>query len=71
VDRPQLQEFLGQDGPPLLFETMVFVAGIGELRVRYETWDEAAAGHRLIVDTIHRQLETAIDHADALLGHLT
>jgi hypothetical protein len=65
------KNFLDETAPPLLFETMVFVAGIGELRVRYETWDEAAAGHRLIVDTIHRQHETAIDHADALLGHLT
>jgi len=48
--------FLGLDhsfgeGPPLLFETMVFSEDgetIGRLD-RYATWDEAAAGHELMI----------------------
>jgi len=43
--------FLGLDnslfghGPPMLFETMVFVMGAGQDCERYATWDEAEAGH--------------------------
>jgi hypothetical protein len=37
----------GDDGPPLLFETMVFGADGGEgFCQRYATWREAEAGHR-------------------------
>ena len=41
--------FLG-DGPPLIFETMVFGASAldGE-QDRYSTWDEAEAGHAAMV----------------------
>jgi hypothetical protein len=49
--------FLGLDhsfgnGPPLIFETMVF-GGIhdGEC-TRYSTWDQAVAGHRIMVKKI-------------------
>jgi hypothetical protein len=43
--------FLGLDhsffghGPPMLFETMVFVNGSSVDCERYATWDEAEAGH--------------------------
>ena len=50
--------FLGLDhsfgrGPPLLFETLVFLEDdeTGECW-RYATWDEAEAGHRRAVDDI-------------------
>ena len=33
------------DGPPLLFETMVFGGEHDEEQERYATWDEAVAGH--------------------------
>lgn len=33
------------DGPPILFETVVFVNGSGGDMERYCTWDEAEAGH--------------------------
>jgi|SRR6185503_9265685 len=33
------------DGPPLLFETMVFGGPLDGEMDRYSTWDEAAAGH--------------------------
>jgi len=32
-------------GPPLLFETMLFVNGAEQGVERYATWDEAEAGH--------------------------
>jgi hypothetical protein len=41
--------FMGIDhgfgGPPVLFETMLFVNGSSVDCERYATWDEAAAGH--------------------------
>jgi hypothetical protein len=33
------------DGPPLLFETMVFRGGLSDEVRRYSTWDEAVRGH--------------------------
>jgi hypothetical protein len=46
--------FLGLDhgfgGGPLWFETMVFLgAGTEDFSERYETWDEAVAGHERAV----------------------
>ena len=43
--------FLGMDhqfgeGPPLLFETMVFGGKFDDECERYSTWDEAEAGHK-------------------------
>lgn len=33
------------DGPPLLFETMIFGGPHDDYQERYATWDEAEAGH--------------------------
>lgn len=33
------------DGPPLLFETMIFGGVHNEYQERYSTWEEAEAGH--------------------------
>jgi hypothetical protein len=46
--------FLGLDhsfgtGPPLLFESMVVGGPAEGLQARYSTWDEAQAGHDLLV----------------------
>ena len=52
--------FLGLDhnffrlGPPLLFETVVFIAGEGRDMTRYATWDEAVAGHDATVREVFR-----------------
>ena len=51
--------FLGLDhsyghGPPLLFETMVFVNGVSETCDRYSTWAEAEEGHARQVDAIFK-----------------
>ena len=37
------------DGPPLLFETMVFHAGDGQKQWRWSTWHEAEQGHEAAV----------------------
>lgn len=63
--------FLGLDhrfsdhGPPLVFETMVFVGGDGGaiLGQRYSTWSDALIGHRAKV----RELDEAAATANALL----
>ena len=34
------------DGPPLLFETMIFGGPHDEYQERYSTWDEAEEGHK-------------------------
>jgi hypothetical protein len=46
--------FLGLDhsfgqGPPLLFESMVFGGEDDGEMVRYSTWEEAETGHKLLV----------------------
>lgn len=43
--------FLGLDhsfggGPPLLFETMIFGGGHDDYCERFETWEQAEAGHQ-------------------------
>ena len=40
------------DGPPVLFETMVFHDGDGQECWRYCTWDAAQAGHEQVVAAI-------------------
>jgi hypothetical protein len=40
------------DGPPLLFETMVFGGRLGDEVWRYSTWDEAVAGHHEAVKMV-------------------
>jgi hypothetical protein len=49
--------FLGMDhawgdGPPLLFETMIFGGEASELQWRWTTWEEAEVGHKRIVETL-------------------
>lgn len=51
--------FLGIDhsfrnGPPILFETMVFGGPLDEAMERYSTWDAAEAGHALMVEAVRR-----------------
>ena len=40
--------FIGE-GPPLVFETMVFRGGDPQMTWRYSTWEEAEEGHKSIV----------------------
>jgi len=34
------------EGPPLLFETMVFGGALDQEQARYTTWEQAEAGHK-------------------------
>lgn len=47
-----LDHSFGDDGPPILFETMVFNGEFcGEMN-RYNTWDEADEGHEEMVKKV-------------------
>lgn len=45
---------LDDQGPPLLFETMVFGGSTDRDAEHYSTWDEAVAGHEKIVREVKR-----------------
>ena len=64
--------FLGLDhnygpGPPLLFETMVFGGPMNDERYRYATWDEAAAGHKILTDEASIEGRVAVWEVEAKL----
>jgi hypothetical protein len=40
------------DGPPVLFETLVFEGPMDGQMERYHTWDEAVAGHAAMVERV-------------------
>ena len=62
IEQPELDPvkvstvFLGidhnwhDDGPPLLFESLVFGGPLDGDMYRYSTWDEAAAGHKMLAN---------------------
>lgn len=41
-----------RDGPPILFETMIFGGPHDRYQERYCTWDEAVAGHQRAIEMI-------------------
>ena len=47
-----LDHNFGWDGPPVLFETMVFGGEHDREQERYCTWDEAEAGHKRYVELV-------------------
>lgn len=59
--------FLGIDhryhgeGPPILFETMVFGLSMEDcdFMMRYSTWDDAETGHKVVVRKVKEQLARA------------
>jgi hypothetical protein len=64
--------FLGIDhnfrseGPPVLFETMIFGGNLSEYQDRYCTWEEAEEGHSEAIKKIY---EDAIEQNDLLLAY--
>ena len=42
------------DGKPMLFETMLFGGVSNRARWQYSTWDEAASGHRQVIEALMR-----------------
>lgn len=49
-----LNHNFGSEGPPTLFETMVFGGKVDGAQVRYSTWNEAEAGHRIMVEQVRK-----------------
>jgi len=52
----------GDDGPPLVFETMTFelsADGDNDFQYRYSSWDDAVAGHAGVVRRVKAQLAKA------------
>jgi hypothetical protein len=45
------------EGPPILFETMVFRNGSGDEQERYSSWDDAEAGHKAMCRKVFGKLE--------------
>ncbi len=45
------------DGPPLLFETMVFGGEDDQELFRYSTWDEAEKGHQMAVEVQKKSIK--------------
>jgi hypothetical protein len=48
------------DGPPLLFETMVFGGLLDQEQERYTTWEEAEKGHASVVGRVSESLKKGI-----------
>lgn len=47
-----------KDGPPLLFETMIFGGEHDEDQWRYATWEEAEQGHTYAIDLVKNESAT-------------
>jgi len=45
------------DGPPLIFETVIFGGEFDEKLDRYSTWEEAELGHRKYVEMVEASLK--------------
>lgn len=48
--------FLFEDAPPILFETMIFGGTMNHECERYSTWDEAVIGHAYMVQCVEEML---------------
>jgi hypothetical protein len=59
--------FIG-DGPPIVFETMVFDDYEAGDCYRYATWDEAALGHEAVVKRLRKRLARAAEKAGEILA---
>ena len=44
-----------EDGPPILFETMIFGGKFDDELWRYATWEEAEAGHAKAVEKVRNE----------------
>jgi len=55
---------MGLDGPPILFETMIFGGDYDQYQERYATWEQAEAGHQGAVRLVEGRPEGADDEAE-------
>ena len=47
----------GWEGPPLLYETLVFGGALADAQARYATWEDAEHGHAAIVAAVRAALD--------------
>lgn len=47
-----LDHNFNSEGPPLIFETMIFSGEYDGEQRRYSTWEEAAKGHKELVEEV-------------------
>lgn len=47
---------LFDEGPPILFETMIFGGQHDKYQERYTSWDEALEGHRVALELVRNEL---------------
>jgi hypothetical protein len=52
-----LDHSYSEEGPPILFETMVFNGPLHDEMERYATYDEAEAGHAIMIERVRVELE--------------
>ena len=52
-----LDHRFGEDGPPLIFETMIFGGIHDQDMQRYSTWGEAEAGHKRMCEIVEAKAE--------------
>lgn len=52
LDHNHIAIALGRSESPILFETMVFGGKLDQEQERYCTWEEAEAGHALMVEKV-------------------
>lgn len=45
------------DGPPLLFETLVFGGPLDQEMERFSTWEEAKKGHKEMVKRVKKEIK--------------
>ena len=50
-----LNHNFSSDGPPQIFETLVFNGPLDGEMYRYATWDEAVAGHKTMVARVREE----------------
>ena len=56
--------FLGE-GPPILFETMIFGGPLDQYQWRYSSWDDAITGHKVAVRQAREVHKNEIRHHQA------
>jgi hypothetical protein len=49
------------DGPPILFETMIFGGPLDQSQWRYSSWDDAEAGHNAAVRKARAAIGQKVD----------
>lgn len=44
-----------REGEPLIFETMIFGGKLDQEMDRYSTWEEAEAGHKIMIEKVKQE----------------